>query len=229
MKKRFNINLDDSAFTKERTPVSESISMFLCVSLYNHLSQTCFFFFLPKQHFQPSTTVGQSKTNARSSPVKEGQPLSYAQYIIKAKAQGAVPLQRDESNEMLTSEIGGAPNNARLRQSESDAVPGMSGGDEMMKSEETQGSGCGQRDVNCPSLGAKPSGSGSSIIVSPRQVCIRRNISYVVTTVYEKYLAFPPACFKTVSQKWVEKLCRWLFCGFAINCIPNKEYIFQSL
>ncbi|XP_019738115.1 DNA excision repair protein ERCC-1 isoform X1 [Hippocampus comes] len=146
MKKRFNINLDDSAFTKERTP--------------------------PKQHFQSSTTVGQSKTNARSSPVKEGQPLSYAQYIIKAKAQGAVPLQRDGSNEMPTSEIGGAPNNARLRQSEPEAVPpgeGMSGGDEMMKSEETQGSGCGQREVNCPSLGAKPAGSRSSIIVSPRQ------------------------------------------------------------
>ncbi|XP_061648792.1 DNA excision repair protein ERCC-1 isoform X1 [Phyllopteryx taeniolatus] len=146
MKRRFNINLDDSVFTKERTP--------------------------PKKHFQPSKTVGQSKTDASPSPAKEGQPLSYAQYIIKAKAQGSAPPQRDGSSQMLRPEAGEAPTIASLRQSEPDAVPtaeGKSGGNQVTKSEETRGSGAGQREVNCPSLGPKPTGSGSSIIVSPRQ------------------------------------------------------------
>ncbi|XP_037095740.1 DNA excision repair protein ERCC-1 isoform X2 [Syngnathus acus] len=122
MKKRFNIDLDDSAFTKERTP--------------------------PKPHFQPSVTAGQSKSNASASPGKETQPLSYAQYIIKAKAQGSAVPQPDPLP----------------------PVVGPSGGDEVTKNEETLGSGpSGQREINCPSLGPKPAGSGSSIIVSSRQ------------------------------------------------------------
>ncbi|XP_077436440.1 DNA excision repair protein ERCC-1 [Vanacampus margaritifer] len=144
--KRFNINLDDSAFTKQRTP--------------------------PKQHFQPSAAVGQNKTNASASLVKEGQPLSYAQYIIKTKAQGSAPPQRDVSSDMPTSETGGALTVASLRQSELDIVPpaeGTNASDEVKKSEEPQGSDHGQRDANGPSLCAKAAGSGSSIVVSPRQ------------------------------------------------------------
>ncbi|KAM9802774.1 DNA excision repair protein ERCC-1 [Syngnathus typhle] len=147
MKKRFNIDLDDSAFTKERTP--------------------------PKPHFQPSVTVGQSKSNASASPGKETQPLSYAQYIIKAKAQGSAVPRCDGSSEMPTSKIDGATTTTCPRQSEPDPLPpkvGPSGGDEVTKNEETLGSGpSGQREINCPSLGPKPAGSGSSIIVSSRQ------------------------------------------------------------
>ncbi|XP_057707732.1 DNA excision repair protein ERCC-1 [Corythoichthys intestinalis] len=137
--KRFHINLDDSAFTKERAP--------------------------PKQLFQPSTAGGQSNTKASESPAKEDQPLSYAQYIIATKAQSS--LQRDGTSEMLLSENCGAPIIASVKQSE--PVEGTSKSDELTETEETRGSDMGQKDLNCPSLGPKPAGSGSSIVVSPRQ------------------------------------------------------------
>ncbi|CDQ97616.1 unnamed protein product [Oncorhynchus mykiss] len=72
-KKRFNINLDDSAFTKERAPV--------------------------KPLFQPSK-AGQSASSSSSSsssttsetkaqpapPSSAGQPLSYAEFIVQSKS-----------------------------------------------------------------------------------------------------------------------------------------------
>ncbi|XP_054643775.1 DNA excision repair protein ERCC-1 [Dunckerocampus dactyliophorus] len=135
MKKRFNINLDDSAFTKERTP--------------------------PKHHFQPSSNVGQSSTSGSSA--KADKHLSYAQYIIKGKGHGF-----SEGVGVLTS--------AKPRQKEPDLVPSAegrdetsennSGGDEVKKSEEEENHKEGNLGT---SLGPKPAGSGSSIIVSPRQ------------------------------------------------------------
>ncbi|KAM8858249.1 DNA excision repair protein ERCC-1 [Synchiropus picturatus] len=60
MKKRFNINLDDSAFSKERSP--------------------------PKQQFQPSSRAGPANaTSAVSGGTSGAQPLSYAEYIIQSK------------------------------------------------------------------------------------------------------------------------------------------------
>ncbi|XP_061925186.1 DNA excision repair protein ERCC-1 [Entelurus aequoreus] len=126
MKKRFNINLDDSAFTRERP--------------------------LPKHHFQPSSNVEQSSA---SSSAKNDNHLSYAQYIIKDKGQGS-------------SEDGGALTSTNLRQKEPDSVPSAedrgetSGGDEVKKS-------LGKEGHLGPNLGPKQAGSGSSIIVSPRQ------------------------------------------------------------
>ncbi|XP_061736114.1 DNA excision repair protein ERCC-1 isoform X2 [Nerophis ophidion] len=125
MKKRFNINLDDSAFTRERPP--------------------------PKHHFQPSSNVVQS--SASSSPKKDNH-LSYAQYIIKDKD-------------------GGALKSTNLRQKEPDSVPSVedrgetSGGDEVKKILGQEGN---QKEGHLgANLGPKPAGSGSSIIVSPRQ------------------------------------------------------------
>ncbi|XP_028291078.1 DNA excision repair protein ERCC-1 [Gouania willdenowi] len=60
MKKRFNINLDEPAFTKERTP--------------------------PKPLFQPSTKGGTETST--SEPVPD-QSLSYAQYIVQGKGASA--------------------------------------------------------------------------------------------------------------------------------------------
>lgn len=59
-----------------------------------------------------------------------------------------------------------------------DCAEGTAGGSEgVKKSEETQVAdqkeGSCQRSDPSPSLGPKPVGSGSSIIVSPRQVCIK--------------------------------------------------------
>ncbi|TKS67324.1 DNA excision repair protein ERCC-1 [Collichthys lucidus] len=59
MKKRFNINLDDSAFTKERIP--------------------------PKPQFQSSSKGGQD-TSAKPASEPVDQPLSYADFIIQSKS-----------------------------------------------------------------------------------------------------------------------------------------------
>nr|XP_057938370.1 DNA excision repair protein ERCC-1 [Doryrhamphus excisus] len=128
MKKRFNIDLDDSAFTKERTP--------------------------PKHHFQPSSNVGHSSTSASSA--KPDEHLSYAQYIIKSKDPGFP-------------EGGGVLTGPNLRQKEPDLVPSST------DAKDKNNDGCGEVKKSTDEgnlstgLGPKPAGSGSSIIVSPRQ------------------------------------------------------------
>ncbi|KAL7384442.1 hypothetical protein ABVT39_002399 [Epinephelus coioides] len=163
MKKRFNINLDDSAFTKERAP--------------------------PKPQFQPSFKAGQSTSASTSSPVKPAsepahQPFSYAEYIVQSKSNVAAPAKRDGPPKSLRTEDVGVNN---LKQSGADSVSSAPGGcetvqdcakgteggsEEVKKSEETVAA-TDQKEGNCqrsdPSLGPKPVGSGSSIIVSPRQ------------------------------------------------------------
>ncbi|KAF3843030.1 hypothetical protein F7725_001879 [Dissostichus mawsoni] len=167
MKKRFNINLDDSAFTKERTP--------------------------PKPQFQASSKGGQNtsasnscSTNPANEPVD--QPISYADYVVQSKSSVAGPPQRVGPSKLLRTEGDGDSN---LKQSDSDSVrsaPGLcetvqdpakgteDGSDGAKNSEKTHvDDGTHQEEGNCqrsyPSLnlGPKPVGSGSSIIVSPRQ------------------------------------------------------------
>ncbi|XP_070694262.1 DNA excision repair protein ERCC-1 isoform X2 [Pempheris klunzingeri] len=153
MKKRFNINLDDSAFTKERTP--------------------------PKPQFQSSSKGGQNTTTSSSAKPPSGQPLSYADYIVQSKSNVAAPSklsgtdgagvtslkQREEAS------VSSAPARCEAGQ---DCAKGTGGGSEGdQKSEETQVAGTHLKEGNVPdpslSLGPKPAGSGSSIIVSPRQ------------------------------------------------------------
>ncbi|KAM3607246.1 uncharacterized protein V6R79_004090 [Siganus canaliculatus] len=148
MKKRFNINLDDSAFTKERTP--------------------------PKPQFQ-SLSKGVQNTST-SHPPKPVEPLSYAQFIVQSKSNVAAAPQRDPSK--LRSEGAGVINQ---KQSVSASVLNTPGGCEAVqdyedgskKTEETQVSGTEQKEGSCQNsdlnFGPKPVGSGSSIIVSPRQ------------------------------------------------------------
>ncbi|XP_061697764.1 DNA excision repair protein ERCC-1 isoform X2 [Syngnathoides biaculeatus] len=182
MKKRFHINLDESAFTRERTP--------------------------PKKHFQPSTAVGARKTDAGACPAKEGQPLSYAQYIIKA--QGSARPQRDDPSDKLRPEAGEGPTDASLRQSEPGAVPPAEGevkGDRATNSEETPGSGADRREVNCPSLGPKPAGCGSSIVVSPRQrgnpiLKFVRNVPWEFGDVVPDYVLGQTTCALFLSLRY---------------------------
>ncbi|KAM9346855.1 DNA excision repair protein ERCC-1 [Symphorus nematophorus] len=164
MKKRFNINLDDSAFSKERTP--------------------------PKPQFQPSSKGGQNSSassSAKPASAPVDQPLSYAEFIVQSKNNVAGPPEREAAPKPLRTEGAGVTN---LKQSEpasvssapaggetvQDCAKGTERGSEGVKnSEETQGAGTDRKEANCErsdpslSLGPKPVGSGSSIIVSPRQ------------------------------------------------------------
>ncbi|KAM7380650.1 hypothetical protein PAMP_003930 [Pampus punctatissimus] len=146
MKKRFNINLDDSAFTKERIP--------------------------PKPQFQPSSTT-TALASKPAPPESVDQPLSYAEYVVQSKTHVPAPPQREGSSSKLLRTEG-------LKQSDSETVSSAterceieteSGSDGVKKSEETQVAGTDQTEGNCQSLslGPKPLGSGSCIIVSPRQ------------------------------------------------------------
>ncbi|XP_069010735.1 DNA excision repair protein ERCC-1 [Embiotoca jacksoni] len=163
MKKRFNINLDDSAFTKERTP--------------------------PKPQFQPSTT-GRNTSSSTAKPVPESvdqQPLSYAQYIVQSKNDVAAAPQRGGPSKLLRT---GGPAGTGVSQRQPESLSSAAGGSETVqdfskrtevqsdmveKSEETQLAGTDLKEGSCqrsdPSLhqGPKPVGSGSSIVVSPRQ------------------------------------------------------------
>ncbi|XP_017279356.1 DNA excision repair protein ERCC-1 [Kryptolebias marmoratus] len=156
MKKRFQINLDDSAFTKERLP--------------------------PKPQFQPSSS-GQQNTTTSTADKQADRPLSYAEYIVQSKSNVAAVPQRDFSSKVSRTE--GAGLNS-LKQGEPESVSSSTTGGcerdqdyvketeaqpvEAKRSEET-GVAEGNCQKSAPSLnqGPKPVGSGSSIIVSPRQ------------------------------------------------------------
>uniref|UniRef100_UPI0037E953A0 DNA excision repair protein ERCC-1 n=1 Tax=Semicossyphus pulcher TaxID=241346 RepID=UPI0037E953A0 len=161
MKKRFNINLDDTAFTKERTP--------------------------PKPQFQSTLKGGQNNsasTSSSATPAAEpvGQPLSYADYIVQSKSNVATPPQRESPFKALRTESAAVTNQKQkdLHSGGCDSVQDIangtdSGSEKVKKTEEAQVAGTDQKEGNRQepdpslSLGPKPVGSGSSIIVSPRQ------------------------------------------------------------
>ncbi|KAJ8255557.1 hypothetical protein COCON_G00194210 [Conger conger] len=119
-KKKFNINLDDSVFTKERSPVK---------SLFKPSSKSS----------EGNPSVGESTAHAASSV---GQPLSYAEFVVQSK-QPVKPQGKTKEVEPQ------APLEGVLR------------------GEEEQGGG--QRSEAAPNSAPKLLGTGSSIIVSPRQ------------------------------------------------------------
>uniref|UniRef100_A0A3Q4HP56 DNA excision repair protein ERCC-1 n=1 Tax=Neolamprologus brichardi TaxID=32507 RepID=A0A3Q4HP56_NEOBR len=157
MKKRFNINLDDSAFTKERTPV--------CILL------------------KKKKISSRLRTSATTKPAQSvTQPVSYAEYIVQSKSNAAAASRRDAASKLPRSD------NAEVtcvRQSEPSTVfsstekyktvQDLAKGPHVKTSEEAQEAttgqieGSGQRSEPGTSFGPKPVGSGSSIIVSPRQ------------------------------------------------------------
>ncbi|KAM3861935.1 DNA excision repair protein ERCC-1 [Diretmus argenteus] len=121
-KRRFNIDLNASAFTKERTPL--------------------------KPQFQSSSSGGQS-VSSRAAPPAAQPMLSYAEYIVQSKNHVAAPQRECTSNNRPSGALG-----------------------EREKREHTQMTAAeGQRSEPEPglSLGPRAAGSGSSIIVSPRQ------------------------------------------------------------
>ncbi|XP_072253292.1 DNA excision repair protein ERCC-1 [Leuresthes tenuis] len=157
MKKRFHINLDDSAFTKERTP--------------------------PKPQFQPVSKGQQTPTTSASiastvnpAPKSADQPLSYAEYIVQSKSNVAAVPQRDSPSKLLRTEGAGV---SSLRQEEPESMSSTTGrcetaqdsvkGTEARLQEIKRSEDSCQKSDPSLSLGPKPVGSGSSIIASPRQ------------------------------------------------------------
>ncbi|XP_029935954.1 DNA excision repair protein ERCC-1 [Myripristis murdjan] len=170
-KKIFNINLDDSAFTKERPPL--------------------------KPQFQPSSIGGPSTSaTSGSAPQSAGQPLSYAQYIVQSKVSsnphterttkpvqcvgaGADTVKQAANTQYLQSGAGAGASASRGCVTPQVSAGGISNGESAPlggeKREEGEMTGAdqiqteGQRSEPGLNLGPKPVGSGSSIIVSPRQ------------------------------------------------------------
>lgn len=139
--------------------------------------------FQPKPQFLPSSKGGQTASSAKPAPGTVDQPLSYAEYIVHSKSNVADHLQKSEgagANSLKQNESGSFSFPTGASETAQDCVKGTEGGPEgVKKSEGTQVTGTEQKDSHCqrsdPSLnlGPKPVGSGSSIIVSPRQVNIR--------------------------------------------------------
>lgn len=137
--------------------------------------------FQPKPQFQLSSNGGPSTSAAAASkPAQSGAPpLSYAEYIVQSKSNAAAASHRNTASNLPRSESAEVTG---VRQSEPASVSPTTGKREIVQDlakgpqvetrKETREAGTGQKSEAGISLGAKPVGSGSSIIVSPRQVCI---------------------------------------------------------
>lgn len=165
-RRKFNINLDDSAFTKERTPV--------------------------KPLFQPSK--GSRSSESKALPATQP-TLSYADFIVKSKSSEAAPRlpfgpqQKSTSKASATSGTGEdhsslkhgcvvpsepivlPTSSTELSQDTAGVTIVPSGLDDLQDkmTEKEQTPVEGQRLEPGLSLGPKPMGSGNSIIVSVRQ------------------------------------------------------------
>ncbi|XP_072288444.1 DNA excision repair protein ERCC-1-like [Eucyclogobius newberryi] len=134
MKKRFNINLDDSAFTTERSP--------------------------PKPQFKSSSNRDETSGES-STPAPAQQPLSYAEYVIHSKIS---------STDGPSSKLPGPGDCAKGLNSapSEEEKDGEMLQDCTRTTEEANDEGV-QKTSSIHVSGPKPVGSGSSIIVSPRQ------------------------------------------------------------
>uniref|UniRef100_A0A8C6S517 DNA excision repair protein ERCC-1 n=1 Tax=Neogobius melanostomus TaxID=47308 RepID=A0A8C6S517_9GOBI len=135
MKKRFNINLDDSTFTKDRTPL--------------------------KPQFKSSSN-GEEASDVSSAA---GQPMSYAQYIVQSKSKATVPLEKDRSS----SKLPGPEHCPEALNSASSTAQGGQILQDCAKTTDEEAAPSDRKDEGVQISGPKPVGSGSSILVSPRQ------------------------------------------------------------
>ncbi|XP_026768979.3 DNA excision repair protein ERCC-1 [Pangasianodon hypophthalmus] len=167
--KKFKINLDDSAFNRERSPVASL--------------------------FKPSSKGGNAETSTtHSAPQAGGQPLSYAEFVVQSKSRakerpgpqtgdlpqdvlraagqrsdvaldcGSVTKPSTDAGKTQTSTKGRRSPEPTIARSETSAVPG--------RLEEDLGQGQKMdEDQSTEECTVTPQaiGSGNSIIVSPRQ------------------------------------------------------------
>ncbi|XP_030642347.1 DNA excision repair protein ERCC-1 [Chanos chanos] len=211
-KKRFNINLDDSAFTKERAPVTSL--------------------------FKSSSKESQGETSStQSAPQPIGQPLSYAEFVIQSKNHKAsAPASGSERQKTVKGNSGehggrqtGDKPGARVGDVMSSAVPenpriktgnceGLGSGDavattagaseqhgqdveEQLKKDE------GQSSEGKGSVAPHLLGSGSSIIVSPRQrgnpiLKFVRNVPWEFGDVVPDYVLGRTTCALYLSLRY---------------------------
>ncbi|XP_036430307.1 DNA excision repair protein ERCC-1 [Colossoma macropomum] len=163
--KKFKINLDDSAFSRERSPVASL--------------------------FKPSSKEGHGETSStHNAPQAAGQPLSYAEFIVQSKSRGAAngPKTQDGHRDAgkrvdmppkcesvtksstdfgkpqtrISEREGPGPTKAALETTTVSEIQkeGLAGGEK--KKEEGQ-------STEELSVASHLLGSGNSIIVSPRQ------------------------------------------------------------
>lgn len=150
MKRRFNVNLDDSTFTKERA------------------------------HPQFESLFKKGQTSETSSIKPSSEHLSYAQFIVQSKSNAAAALPREGPSNLPTTEDAAETNlNQKEAASASCAPGGHQRVQEMEKdgftklSEAPPENSTKHNDGTCSDpnhpQGPKPVGCGSSIVVSPRQ------------------------------------------------------------
>lgn len=144
--------------------------------------------FQPKPQFQFASKVGQSTSaSATTKPAQSvTQPVSYAEYIVQSKSNAAAAASRRDAasklprsdNAEVTCVTQSEPSIVSSSTEKCKTVQDLAKGPHVKLSQEAQEAttgqieGGGQRSEPGISSGPKPVGSGSTIIVSPRQVCI---------------------------------------------------------
>lgn len=183
-KKRFNINLDDTAFTKERSPVT---------SLFK-------------------AKDGQvENSSAPSAPPAPGQPLSYAEFVVQSKnraLQGAAhgPEKQSRSDAAGQSNVNTAGIASVSTSSTDSGKPEteQQGPEEVPTDDQTKEES--QSSESCiipPHL----LGSGNSIIVSPRQrgnpiLKFVRNVPWEFGEVVSDYVLGRTTCALFLSVRY---------------------------
>lgn len=169
--KKFKINLDDSAFNRDRSPVASL--------------------------FKPSSGLGKAETSTtHSAPRTAGQPLSYAEFIVQSKSRakerpgdgpqtgdlpqdvlraagprsdislecGSVTKPSTDAGKTRTSTVERGSPEPTIARSETSALPGRPEEDVGQGQKMDEGQSTEERTVLPLAVG-----SGNSIIVSPRQ------------------------------------------------------------
>lgn len=141
-------------------------------------------------YFQPQfeSLFKKGQTSATSSTKPSSEHLSYAQFIVQSKSNAAAaPPPREGPSKLPTAEDAEETN---LNQKEAASVSCSPGGHQRVQeiekdgfnklSEATPENSTKHNEGTCSDpnhpQGPKPVGSGSSIVVSPRQVGIKMNI-----------------------------------------------------
>ncbi|XP_075896416.1 DNA excision repair protein ERCC-1 isoform X2 [Nelusetta ayraudi] len=141
---------------------------------------------VPKPHFQPSSKRGATPTTSSVAAGSGDQPLSYADFIVQSKRNPpAAPLRESSSkqartvDDVTTQEHGKSSSVSTVTgglEAAEKCAQGTEGESEVIQKSDTppeartdpkEGS-CAKSDTGV-SLGPRSVGSGSSIIVSPRQ------------------------------------------------------------
>uniref|UniRef100_A0A671NG75 DNA excision repair protein ERCC-1 n=1 Tax=Sinocyclocheilus anshuiensis TaxID=1608454 RepID=A0A671NG75_9TELE len=188
-KRRFNINLDDSALTKERIPVT---------SLFK-------------------AKDGQVETpSAQSAPPAPGQPLSYAEFVVQSKNRALQGAAHGPEKQSRNDAAGQSSANTADSGSVSTSVDQLVSTDSGKPETEQQGPAKVQTEDQTKEEGQSSEsciipthllGSGNSIIVSPRQrgnpiLKFVRNVPWEFGEVVPDYVLGQTTCALFLSVRY---------------------------